>query len=130
MNKILSLTRSSLALHYCARYQVFVCKYVQCTCMHVCEVSPRVRRDDIPRSPATAVRRWYKSRRIYVRPRTGPQSAHLWCPAVRYDGQRAYSPGSCAMGQTDGSKSFTYKMVPKTSWHRFGTKLRHCHLMY
>ena len=23
-----------------------------------------------------------KSRRIYVRPRTGPQSAHLWWPAV------------------------------------------------
>jgi len=29
-----------------------------------------------------AVRRWQKSRRIYVRPRTGPQSAHLWWPAV------------------------------------------------
>jgi len=23
-----------------------------------------------------------KSRRIYVRPRTGPQSAHIWRPAV------------------------------------------------
>jgi len=31
---------------------------------------------------ALAVRRWQKSRRIYVRPRTGPQSAHLWWPAV------------------------------------------------
>ena len=30
----------------------------------------------------TAVRRWQKSRRIYVRPRPGPQSAHLWWPAV------------------------------------------------
>ena len=28
-------------------------------------------------------RRWqFDSRRIYVRPRTGPQSAHLWWPAV------------------------------------------------
>jgi len=29
-----------------------------------------------------AVRRWQKSRRIYVHPRTGPQSAHLWWPVV------------------------------------------------
>jgi len=35
-----------------------------------------------------------KSRRIYVRPRTGPQSAHLRCPV--------YSLGSCAVGQSDG----------------------------
>jgi len=26
--------------------------------------------------------------------------------------------------------SFAYKMAAKTSWHRFGTKLRHCHPMY
>jgi len=32
--------------------------------------------------PSMAVRRWQKSRRIYVRPRTGPQSAHLWWQAV------------------------------------------------
>jgi len=25
------------------------------------------------------------------------------------------------------SKSFAYKMAAKTSWHRYGTKLRHCH---
>jgi len=31
---------------------------------------------------------------------------------------------------TDISKSFTYKMAPKTSWHRYGTKLRHCHPVY
>jgi len=52
-------------------------------------------------------RRWQfgrKSRRIYVRPRTGPQSAHLWWPAVAKL-QAASVPiaiGSCAMGQTDG----------------------------
>jgi len=28
------------------------------------------------------------------------------------------------------SKSFTYKMAAKTSWHRYGTKLRHCNPMY
>jgi len=56
------------------------------------KVSPRGQRDDMP--PPMAVRRWHivlppirprcvqKSRRIYVRPRTGPQSAHLWWPAV------------------------------------------------
>jgi len=27
-------------------------------------------------------------------------------------------------------KSFTHKMAAKTSWHRYGTKLRHCHPMY
>ena len=27
-------------------------------------------------------------------------------------------------------KSFTYKMAAKTSWHRYGKKLRHCHPMY
>jgi len=43
-----------------------------------------------------------KSRRIYVRPRTGPQSAHLWWLAVATGSQRAYTLGSCAMGQTDG----------------------------
>jgi len=24
----------------------------------------------------------------------------------------------------------TYKMAAKINWHRYGTKLRHCHLMY
>jgi len=28
------------------------------------------------------------------------------------------------------SKRFTYKMAAKTSWHRYGTKLRHCHPIY
>jgi len=28
------------------------------------------------------------------------------------------------------SKSFTHKMAAKTSWHRYGTKLRHCHPIY
>jgi len=65
-------------------------------------VSPRVWRDDMsaangsstiayrfPSSQAICVSpRIQKSRRIYVRPRTGSQ--------------RAYSLGSCAMGQTDG----------------------------
>jgi len=32
--------------------------------------------------PPMAVRRWQKSRRIYVRPRTVPQSAHFCWPAM------------------------------------------------
>ena len=40
------------------------------------KLSPRGQRDDVP--PPMAVRRWQKSRRIYIRPRTGPQSAHVW----------------------------------------------------
>jgi len=31
---------------------------------------------------------------------------------------------------TNISKSFAYKMAAKTGWHRYGTKLRHCHSMY
>jgi len=31
---------------------------------------------------------------------------------------------------TNISESFTHKMAAKTSWHRYGTKLRHCHHMY
>jgi len=27
-------------------------------------------------------------------------------------------------------QSFTYKKAEKTSWHRYGTKLRNCHPMY
>jgi len=27
-------------------------------------------------------------------------------------------------------KSFTHKMAAGTSWHRYGTKLRHCRPMY
>jgi len=40
-----------------------------------------------------------------VRPRTGPQSAHLRCPAVaklQAASLRVYGLGSCAVGQTDG----------------------------
>ena len=28
------------------------------------------------------------------------------------------------------SKSFTHKMAAETSWHRYGTKLRHSHPTY
>ena len=31
---------------------------------------------------------------------------------------------------TSISQSFTYKMAAKINWHRYGTKLRHCHPMY
>ena len=31
---------------------------------------------------------------------------------------------------TNISKSFTHKMSTKTSLHRYGTKLRHCHPIY
>ena len=48
-----------------------------------------------------------KSRRIYVRPRTGPQSAHLWWPAVAKL-QAANVPVVWAAAlcdrQTDGSR--------------------------
>ena len=31
---------------------------------------------------------------------------------------------------TDIFQSFTYKMAAKINWHRYRTKLRHCHPMY
>ena len=31
---------------------------------------------------------------------------------------------------TNISQSFTYKMTAKINWHRYGTKLLHCHPMY
>ena len=66
-----------------------------------------------------ALLRWqFDSRRIYVRPRTSPQSAHLWCRSAA-GRQRAESLGSCAtqpacysLGwdrQTDGSR---YRLIP------------------
>ena len=53
-----------------------------------------------------APRRWQvDSRRIYVRPRTGPQSAHLWWPPAA-GSQRADRLGSCVtqprLAQTEG----------------------------
>jgi len=36
----------------------------------------------------------------------------------------------CDRRETNTSKSFTHKMAAKTSLHRYGTKLRHCHRMY
>jgi len=35
-----------------------------------------------------------------------------------------------AITMTNIYKSFTYKMAAKLNWHRYGTKLRHCHPMY
>ena len=31
---------------------------------------------------------------------------------------------------TNISKSFTHNMAAETSWHRYGTKFRHCHPTY
>jgi len=35
-----------------------------------------------------------------------------------------------AITVTNIYQSFTYKMAAEISWDRYGTKLRHCHLMY
>ena len=69
-------------------------------------VAEQINRIEIKRGVAPGAARRYaapadgssiqKSLRIYVRPRTGPQSAHLWWPAVAKL-QRAYRLGSCAM---------------------------------
>ena len=35
-----------------------------------------------------------------------------------------------ALSVTNISQSFTYKMAAKINWHRYGTKLCHCHRIY
>ena len=49
------------------------------------------------------------------------------CP---HDHQLTDKPYLSAITVTSIFQSFTYKMVAKTSWHRYGTKLCHCHPMY
>ena len=42
-------------------------------------------------------------------------------------------PTKCSLSAvtvTNISQSFTYKMAARISWHRYGTKLRHCHVVY
>jgi len=73
------------------------------------------------RNDTPPARRWqYDSRRIYVRPRTGPQSEHLWWPGRPAAGsQRADSLGwdRQADRQTDGSR---YRLVPPPRRHHGG----------
>ena len=82
------------------------------------KVSPRGRRDDMPPFDGRSIQ---KSRRIYVRPRTGPQSAHLWWPAVAKV-QTASVPIAWAAApwdrQTDGSRYS--KMPPLWRGHNKG----------
>jgi len=49
------------------------------------------------------------------------------CPRDHYPVDKANLSDSRV---TNISRSFTQKMAAKTSWHRYGTKLRHCHPMY
>jgi len=51
------------------------------------KLSPRGWRDDMPPADGSSIQQ-----RIYVRPRTGPQSAHLWWPASCRQ-PACYSPG-------------------------------------
>jgi len=55
-----------------------VCHYTACGVLAV-QTSCRPASGETICSPRMAIQ---KSRRIYVRPRTGPQSAHLWWPTV------------------------------------------------
>ena len=43
---------------------------------------------------------------------------------------KAFSEFLSAIAVTNIYKSFTYKMAAKMNWHRYRTKLRHCHHMY
>ena len=55
------------------------------------------------------------------------QLVYVKCP---YDHQLTNKTYLSAITVTGIFQSFTYKMAAKTSWHRYGTKLRHCRLMY
>ena len=67
-----------------------------------------------------AVRRWQKSRRIYVRPRTGPQSAHLWWAAVAKLQAASVPTAEAAVPsdkQTDGSRYSKMSAYRTASMH-------------
>ena len=49
------------------------------------------------------------------------------CPYVNQLTNKAYLSD---VTETTVAESFTLKMAAKTSWHRHGTKLRHCHPVY
>ena len=55
---------------------------LHCNCAFYVKTRYRRGGDETICPPTTAVRQRQKSRRIYVRSRTGLQSAHLWWPAV------------------------------------------------
>jgi len=52
--------------------------------------------------------------------------------AISHRSHPSRSAPACLTGSrvTNISKSFTHKMAAKTSWHRYGTKLRDFHRMY
>jgi len=52
------------------------------------------------------------------------QSVEEKCPHDHSPTEKAYLSDNRV---ADISKSFTHKMAVKTSWHRYTTKLRHCH---
>jgi len=82
------------------------------------KVSPQWRRDDMPPADGSSIQ---KSRRIYVRPRTGPQSARLWWATVA----KLLSLGSCAMGQTNGQtdgRIALFQNVPLERGHNYGNR--------
>jgi len=49
------------------------------------------------------------------------------CP---HDNQPTDEGYLCDIRVTNISESFTHKMAAKSSWHRYETKLRHCHPLY
>jgi len=56
------------------------------------------------------------------------QPVSLWkCPRGHQPADKGYLTD---IRVTNISKSFTHKMATETSWHRYGTKLRHSHPMY
>ena len=81
-------------------------------------------------SQPVAVRWWHivsppikKSQQIYVHPRTGPHSAHLWWPAVA-----KLQAASCAIGQTNGRIALFQNAPPPARVE--GIKyVRHCSLV-
>jgi len=62
---------------------VYVCMFVKVRRQCRQGIAPGAARRYAPPPPLPmAVQRWQKSRRIYVRRRTGPLSKRLWWPAV------------------------------------------------
>jgi len=73
----------------------------------------------------------HKSRRIYVRPRTGPQSTHLWWPAVAKlqaaSVRIAYAAAPWDIhtdGQTEGRTALSLNAPPHCGEHKKWTGIR------
>jgi len=72
---------------------------------------------------------WHWHQLGYMQVCTLLQTDNHYPTAQIYTGRMTFLLPNQQLQSTEG-KGFTYKMVAKINWHRYGTKLRHRHPMY